>query len=487
MKLTKYLFLISLNLLIFGCSEDALDEVNKNQNDALEMDAKNLIPEAIVKTAFETTGTDLAWFSSVYIEHNAGTWGQAADEDQRKTSNSSQTFNNSWNALYDVMNICHTIIAKTDPATGKEKENYWCRGVAQILMAYNLAVATDMWGEVPYNEAFKGMQNLKPVYQKQSDIYPIIQQLLDDGIASMTLATSDSKYADKDLIYGGSRAAWQRAAHSLKARFHLRLSNCDVDAASKALTEIAHGFTSINQEMIFGGYVFDIPNANPWAQYWWDRDHNSISVNFHTLLNDRNDPRMGWLVLDGSWGPAPNGEAIQTQGAYSQSALSTNYYGWEAPTPLITYHELLFIEAEAKFRTGDATWQTSLENAISASFDYLGSRYWSDYTGGGPVDDASNYFNNEVLPRLTAGNELNEIMTQKYIAMFEAQAMEAYNDYRRTGIPAMTNPKNTTSGLGFVHRLPYAYSEVSNNPQNVPSINVFTDKVWWAGGNELVK
>ncbi|MPN30260.1 hypothetical protein SDC9_177723 [bioreactor metagenome] len=65
--------------------------------------------------------------------------------------------------------------------------------------------------------------------------------------------------------------------------------------------------------------------------------------------------------------------------------------------------------------------------------------------------------------------------------MFEFEAMEAYNDYRRTGIPTMRNPQNTV--VGFVNRFPYALSETSSNSANVPQINIYKDKVWWAGGN----
>ncbi|NJO89557.1 MAG: SusD/RagB family nutrient-binding outer membrane lipoprotein [Chloroflexia bacterium] len=67
--------------------------------------------------------------------------------------------------------------------------------------------------------------------------------------------------------------------------------------------------------------------------------------------------------------------------------------------------------------------------------------------------------------------------------MYEAEAMEAYNDYRRTGFPTMHNPNNAT--VGFVKRFPFAQSEMSNNGANVPSgVNIFTDDVWWAGGDE---
>ena len=83
---------------------------------------------------------------------------------------------------------------------------------------------------------------------------------------------------------------------------------------------------------------------------------------------------------------------------------------------------------------------------------------------------------------LTAGNELKEIITQKYIAFYEFESIEAYNDYRRTGFPVMTNPNNSNPNLGFVNRLPFPTSEVTSNSAHVPVVNIFQDKVWWAGG-----
>ncbi len=137
----------------------------------------------------------------------------------------------------------------------------------------------------------------------------------------------------------------------------------------------------------------------------------------------------------------------------------------------MSYYELKFLEAEAKQRTGDPTWNTALQRAIEASF----------VAKGLTAASAATYYTSVVTPRL-ATNPLNEIMIQKYIAMYEAEAIEAYNDYRRTGIPTMSNPNNAT--VGFINRLPYALSEESSNKGNVPSVNIYTEKVWWAGGTE---
>jgi len=469
MKTIKILLLLITPLLFFACSEDIMDEINKERNDALEMSATSMLPDAIIKTAFQTAGADMAWYTSVYVELNAGSWNQMYYADQRINQDAASTFNNSWNQVYDVMNICRDIIDKTAP-DGEEPDNQIARGIAQVLMAYNLEVATAMWGEVPYSEALKGAENLKPVYDRQSDLYQVIQQLLDNAIT--TLGQAGSVSLKEDVIYGGDTDAWIMAAYSLKARYHMRLSQKNTSASSDALAALANGFAGASDEFQFDAWEATPTGENPWYQFLFDRTHHSTSQSFYNLLLARNDPRISsffTLMGDTAIVPCPNGGAIQSQGTiYSQSLITTN--GRTAPTPLMTYHELLFIKAEAEFRTGGATWQATLQQAVEESFAYHG------VTGG------TDYFTNEVIPQLTAGNELNEILTQKYIGFYEHEAIEAYNDYRRTGIPTMTNPINAT--VGFVNRLPYPVSEVSSNPDNVPTINIFSDKVWFAGGGE---
>lgn len=447
-----------------------MDEINRDRNNATEMQSKNLLPDLMLKSGFESTATDIAWYATVYVEQNAGTWNQSQQADRRIAQSASSLLNNSWNAIYDVMNIAQTIINSTDPETGSEPTDYFSRGVAQILMAYNLGITTDGWGEVPYTQAFKGADNLNPSYDKQSANYVEIQRLLTAGIESM--GKGGTTHGGKDYIYSGNRDGWVKAAYALKARFALRLTKINgVAAAQEALAAIPNAFTSIDDAMLLGGFVEDLPGANPWGEFWYMRDHLSVSTTIYNLMADRNDTERMELYFS-STDPAdiaPIGEANQVQGGYSQSMFTSGWDAFVSPILMFTYHELKFIEAEAKFRTGDATWTTSLQEAIAASFEFIGA------------SGADDYYTNNVLPRLTGGNELNEIITQKYIAFYDREAIEAYNDYRRTGIPEMKNPNNAT--VGFIWRFPYALSETSSNSANVPSYTIF-DKVWWAGGAE---
>jgi hypothetical protein len=44
-------------------------------------------------------------------------------------------------------------------------------GVADILMALHLNMASNIWGDIPYSEAFMGVSNLTPAFDNQQDIF----------------------------------------------------------------------------------------------------------------------------------------------------------------------------------------------------------------------------------------------------------------------------------------------------------------------------
>jgi len=476
MKKIFVLFSI-LALLVFPyCSEDTMDNINKDRNNAADIMAKLMLPHVIVESAAGTTATDMAWYASVYVEHNAGTHGQLRTADQRVNTNESSLFNNSWNNLYQsALMPANDIIKKCSP-DGSEPANKLLLGIAQVLMAYNWAVTTDMWGPVPCTEALQGSLNRTPAYDKQQAIYGTIQTLLDNAITNLAASTSNT-VGIYDYIYAGNATSWTKAAWGLKARYYLRLSARDAEAATKALDAASKSFKSAGEEFKFIKYEATAIGENPWYQFSIDRTQHSVGKTLFDLMKTRTDPRMAYFFTqkDGEYKPAPNGTAEETQGAlYSVSKLSSNK---TAVTPLMSYHELKFIEAEAKARKNDATYKDALQAAITASFAFHKV-----------TESATDYFTNVVTPLLgAAANDattLKEILTQKYIAFYEHESMEAYNDYRRTGIPTLNNPNNAAQNYGFVWRFPYPTTEESSNKDNVPAINVFKDKVWWAGGAE---
>ena len=74
----------------------------------------------------------------------------------------------------------------------------------------------------------------------------------------------------------------------------------------------------------------------------------------------------------------------------------------------------------------------------------------------------------------TQQNKLDQIMMQKYIAMFLHP--EAWSDFRRSNVPALT----PVTGSAIPRRFMYPLSENSFNAPNVPAgANLFTPRLWW--------
>ncbi len=481
MKTLKYLFIAILTIFIWGCDEDIMDDINRDRNRASSVDAFALLPDATLKTVVTASSTDLAWYASKWIEHSAGQWAQSHDDDRRIGMNITSNFNNHWNGMYDLQNILKIMIEMCSP-DGPEENNKHALGVAQVLTAYNLAVITDFWGDIPWSEALQGAEIMQPKYDRQSEIYSeaVIFSYLDEGIANLEAAIQQGADGPNsgsfDYIYRGDNTKWIKAAYSLKARYYLRLSQRDNDAATKALAALANGFDDAGDAFIFDRYEESQSRENPWFQFMFQRSHLAASSTIFNLMDSRNDPRIElyFTTVDGGYNPAPPGQAERVQGGtYSESLITLE--GRTAATPLMTYHELKFIEAEARHRAGQSLddVKTALREAIRANFVYHGST----------SDEADDYFDNYVESRVNS-NTLEEIITQKYIASYEYESTVAYHDYRRTGIPEMHNPNNVS--VGYPNRLPYANSEESNNPDNFISVDVLTQKIWWAGGDELV-
>lgn len=457
----------SSTLLLTSCSEDIMDNINKEKNNSVDMTSKNLLPSIIMRTAFQTTGTDYAWYASLYVEQSVGTWGQQATADKRIAQKDNSLFNNNWVSSYSIINTCKIIQDKCKYG-GPEFPNFTVYGISELIEAYNLGVLVDLFGDVPYAEAATGANSLHPKFDKAVDLYPILQLKLDSAIAHLTIGGNSP--GSKDYIYGGKSTAWLKAAWSLKARYFMRLSKVDNQASTKVVTCLAKAFTTNSDALLFKTYDASSAIAeNPWFQFYNDRSGLSSSKTLFDEMNVRHDPRIG-VYFDLSKGTewAVSGAADENQGGKYYVSKMCQDAG--ASTPIMSFHELLFIKAEALFRTNDVNWKLSLQNAIEESFVYHGLTLAS----------AEAYYTSDVALKLTVGSELKEIITQKWIALYEAESIEAYNDYRRTNFPTMKNPNNLTLTGGFVNRFPYGLSDVSSNGVNVPVVDIYLDKLFWA-------
>jgi Starch-binding associating with outer membrane len=478
-KVINIFFAAILTFTLWSCSEDIMDNINKNVNDPTEIASRLIITDAMTSTAFSVIGSDLAFYASVYIEHNVGVYGQFYNAEIRSGEPiSSTTYDNNWGTIYNTLYNLKIIREKCSEG-GSEVGNFSTLGIAQILSAYNLATLTDLMGDVPWTEALQPGVIFTPVLDKQEDIYVAILKFLDDAIVNLDKVSVYPSLGTQDLIYGGNVGRWKKFAYGLKARYTMRLSH-KTPAYSDVISFADQSFASSSEQAQFN--YNGATTISPFYRIFTDRNYYGASQSLHDKLVARNDPRddVFWKAHPEASSSdivfAPNGNPTQVQGLYSISAISSK----TAPTYLLSYHEIEFLKAEAYARLDDlANADTSLRKAVTAAFEKVNI--------GLSTADAVDYFDNEVRDKFNA-DPLSEIMNQKYIGFFEEESVEAYNDYRRLkamgdDVVNLDNPKNATQ---FPLRFTYGAADVTTN-KNVRDAYgdgsyVYTENVWWAGG-----
>jgi Starch-binding associating with outer membrane len=471
--ISPFLLALGLSLGTVSCSDDKLDEISTNPNDPTTVSVRLLLPQVQAVSAFSITGTDMAWHSSLFTEHSAGVHAQFEQVDKRNAGSFiATTTNNDWDNLYSgVLKDLNIIIEQG--STGREAGAWRYVGIAKILKAYNLAIATDLFGRIPNSEALQAPAILKPKYDTQQSVYESVQKLLDEAIIDLD-KTSTAVPTNDDLFFAGSAAAWKKVAYSLKARYYNHLSKRDPqNSASQVIANVGRGFTSEAESFTFSKFTTSAIGENPWFQERNDRSHFAVSKTFYDILVGLNDPRRSTLVgtvgSAATQNPAPNGATQNDQGGTIYSRASTQLVNATAPLPLMSYAELKFVEAEAQLRLNKNA------EAYAAYLAGIRAAMARQFVSTAAIDA---YLAQPSIGKGAAALTLRDIIVQKYIAAYIYSSIESYTDYRRTGFPELKNTQGTPP-----RRFPYPQSEFDSNRENVPSTDI-SKGVWWDDGTE---
>ena len=504
----RILFLALGFTALASCSEDAMDRVNKDNDHTTSAPAKFVLADVITSTAFSGVGGDLNTYFSVYTEHTVGIDNQLYNAEIRDGEPSvSSTFNNVWGELYSTLKNARITILL---ASNEVYANYTTRGMAEVLAAISSGLITDAFGNTPYSQAaLPELENGRPKFMNpdidaQEAIYQSIMKYLDDAIVDLPKGDVKDPVKEYDLLYKGDGKKWIKLAYGLKARYTMHLlarsQNRQADL-QKVLEYVDKSFKSLDEQAAFSVYNKD--NWNPLFAFFDSREALAASKSFWDKLVERKDPRLRRLFCntdgvqikgtdDKSLLMAPNGTADPIRGHYNTPIF---VYSRVCPTMLMSYHELLFLKAEALARLNKtAEAEAALKEAVVAAIANaeLGVsaaiNVGVEKTSEAITDkEAEEYFDTNVKPLFTA-NPVREVMVQKYLAMLGAfgESTECYNDIRRMkalkeDFIKLDNPKP------FPLRAPYGNSDVIANPKVNAAYGdgqyVYSDPVWWAGGN----
>ncbi len=435
MRFIKYAAVASLCAMasLSGCSNFLDSEKAVNDPNNPTGATTNQLFVASLANIFGQQEGPVAMNVCEWMQQCAGVGGRFV-EVQGTYSITSDSFDGSFQSIYTGggLNQIRAIETNTDASGDK-----LYHGIAEVLEVMDVLWGTDIWGDIPYSDAVGA--NPTPKFDTQQTIYASLLTLLDKAIADIQAGgTGPGAY---DLVYGGSAVKWTEAAHTLKARIYLHQE--EKLGAAQYTSALAEARKGISKPADDWNTVHSTATSerNLWAQFQLtsfgqDLVAGSALVN---LMLAQNDPRLpDYFAKNSHGGFGGYNVATQTTPADSVSSIlgSGRTNDVTFGQPIITYDETQLIIAEAAFQTNDKASAATALNNVRAEH-------------GKPA---------------IANPTLADIMNEKYIALF--QNVEAWNDYKRTCLPAL---KPAKSKLAIPGRFLYGSTEAQTNPDNTPA------------------
>ncbi len=374
--------------------------------------------------------------------------------------------------------------------TSEAEEDLNKRAQARIWKVFIVQRLTDFFGDVPYSEAFQG--NATPAYDPQEDIYRDLFSELDAAVASFD-PSQEVRFGAADVLFQGDLEAWTRFANSLRLRLAMRVSGVAPNLAQEqAQAAVEGGVIASN-----AGSAQLTPDgtsrteANPLATVMGFRD-SRVSQTLEEYLRSFNDPRLevyiSTALAEGSDERRgyPNGLSaaqIEETDVSQFSIAGPVFQDATNPISVLSHSEVKFLQAEAALKgyiSGDpqALYEAGIRSAM-ARYGITGSAVETYLQQPEVAYDAS----------APAEEQLRQIITQKWLALFGRSGFEAWAEYRRTDYPELSpiqDPSGGTTNGAVPRRVPYPNEEEALNGENYQAAvsrldegDTYLSRMWW--------
>lgn len=516
-------------LIVAGtaCNKEQFN-INSNPDSVTDV---SVTPSVLLPGAEQATSSIIAseyWFLDWWMGHGARSGSYQSFTEEETYAFTNDFHSGIWYGLYANANNYNIMINKA-----KESGAGTYEAIGRIMKSHNFQMLTDIYGNIPYTEAFQGTANATPKYDKAVDIYKGIFADLDAaiGLLNNPAANEIAKNPDiavADLIFKGNTVKWKKFANTLRLRMIVHLHNGVTSTTVAPGISVAEQVAKITSDGFLGEGEDAILNPNfngskpsPYFRFWdtnesgvgSQRDWGRASDYAIKYYKADGDPRIDAFYVSPSGttagqkgivfgtpagGGAPIGSALSTVRGPGLSPNGASSRAW-----ILTSAESFFLQAEARIRgvitTGPAA-DSLLKIGIYESFGFLGLKTpglpnknqnaddYIAYNAGYPDVDIA-------APSIVAGQPgggLYTILSQKWFALNSIDPLEVWSDYRRTGItygvaaggapgPTLSaDPARTATSIPV--RLFYPQNEYNYNATNVGAegtINVFTGKLFW--------
>lgn len=423
------------------------------------------------------------------------------------------------------------LVTLSAQVTGADNVNK--RAAIEILRVLAFHQATDQMGDLPYTEAMKGLDNLKPKYDTQKSIYTAMLTELDAALTSMDPSKANV-FGTADPYFKGDVAKWKKFGYTLMGRLGMRLSDIEPAIAKTWVEKAAGGgmmttFADIaflkyanvtNQMNLRVNGMINGDFASPGGD---NVEGSKWAAKFIDHLKATQDPRLPvvsvvWVPAGGSSYTANNIPATQKgmiNGSINSRPADFDTYSEpsllyiDRSSPIITMAPaeayLILAEAAARGWNVGTTAAAAYNNAVRQAM-----AQWTLWPAVGPHNpnittaQVDAYLAANPYTAGTLAQQIEQISTQKWVSML-GDDYEVWSNWRRTKFPVFnyanwTNtagqkvsyPGNVTAGKMF-RRFSLPLTERNTNNANYreaisrqkfteETVDLLQGRMWWDVG-----
>jgi hypothetical protein len=466
--ISKILYLTGLIILMSSfpsCKKGSLTDININP-DAITY----IVPEYTFTAAalasvpgqnYRALGQGLQYFST-YKEVPA-----VGDKfyNFNGTAGTFAIYNNQWNRLVQLK-------AKLTAADDVNK-----KAACEILRILAFHQQTDLMGDMPYSEAMKGIDGLKPKYDTQKSIYAAMLSELEAALKSMD-PTKANVFGTADPYFKGDVTKWKKFGYTLMLRLGMRMSEVDAATAKAWVEKAAAGGIMIdNADIAYIKFANVTGQFNPRVDGMIAGDFTSPggdnvegskwSAKFIDHLKATADPRLPvlsvvWVPTGGTY--TADNSAAKQRGMINGSINTkpTDFDTYSEPSllyidrgsPIITMGPaeayLLLSEAAVRGWTVGITAEDAYNKAVRAAMAQWA--LWPTVAPhSGVISTASvdaYLLANPFKSTGTLDQKIEQIATQKWVSLL-GDDYEVFSDWRRVKYPVFNyaNWKSTSGAL----------------------------------------
>lgn len=332
-------------------------------------------------------------------------------------NSSNANLQNAWSLAYA------TIIEDVEALLPRAEENelYIHSGIAKTIRAYVLLTMVDLFGDVPYEEANMGNENLFPGLSEGSEVYAAALAELDMALADFSSVEDGTPEPTTELFYNSDVDKWIQLVNSLKFKANLNLRLVNQSGASSTINSILESGEFISESS--DNFVWQYNSSSEIGQHpYFVEEYVAATVSDYipnylmwamAVEKDVDDPRLRYYTYR------------QVNSFPSDPATLDNEIDcWNDPRP-DTYAAIDAISPKplpfcSLFDRGDGYWGRDHAENDGIPPDNTKRTTFGIYPAGGKFDDdqATSISNTDGLQ----GSGIWPIMNASYMYFMRAEA-----------------------------------------------------------------